>query len=188
MTSSTVSIKAYKKKDLVKILNARFPGVKKWYVHFPSEASGLVDASQRGIVGHKGLPGEPMCCITSLTDANECGREADLMMIDAIFDGPEDEPVLKAARVRYYCAPCMYVTATKALTNLSGPDQLKDVVENGIEDVMADILDQKTALVQDAVAVAVDKIEEVHGEEGDKIIAECSEKLFGITAKTEENS
>lgn len=163
--------------DMLDAVRKKFPTISGWHAHFAEVASALLDVGEYAKIGHS----EPQTCqLAPLGHGEKCGRDSDFILVSVVMEkGSDGSAVPSNSRVRYYCAPCVYATMCRAIQSVSKADKLETVMEEGIADAAADVLEHRADFVEQAIERSAQVVENKYGSEGDALIEELNKKFEG---------
>ena len=163
--------------EVKRAIEAKFPNIPGWFVQFAEVATSLLDISQHDLIGHSEIQS---CQLQPLGYGSHCGRDSDFILVNVVMEKDnQDNASPSNSRVRYYCAPCVYTTMCRAIQAVSKADKLETVIEEGMADSSAKILQERLEFIEDSIERAAEVVENKYSSDGDKLIEELNKKFEG---------
>jgi hypothetical protein len=111
-------------------------------------------------VGHKGTIGKDRTCSARPDKTAEfCGGKPHFVVVSGFFDDTEEKPTMAQLRHRFYCAKCMYLSMSRALTQYMNPRAMRnaDVEDDNGEGMF--MISERVNFLQSALEKVVKHLE-----------------------------
>jgi len=161
----------------VSAIQKMFPDISNWHIQFAEIASTLLNVDEHTKIGHD----ESHECQLKIMGHGECcGRESDFILVNVMLQNTPQGIEAYNSRVRYYCAPCVYVTMNRALQSIASVDKLDDGnAWEGLDEGAQKILEHRIEMVEESIGRSAEVVENKYASNGDAIIEGLRKKFDG---------